>query len=163
MAKQAFCPKCGQRLIGQTTINYKNKSYCLACYNILIEQEKELEKSEESLYNYIKGLFGLTECPSEVISNLEYLIKQGKTLKGIRATIHYYYEIKGNEANADNIMYLSKTIREQYDNARDYWREQNLLRQKNMQVNLDVPARKIVLKETPKSRRKQLNYRMEDL
>jgi len=163
MAKQMLCCQCGQSLVGQKSTNYKGKSYCLACYNKLIEQQTLLEKSEEELYIYIKKLFGLSECPSEVTNAVDYLIKQGKTVNGIRATIHYYYEIKGNEATSDNIMYLSKNIKEQYDNAREYWKEQKILRQKNMQIDLNVPPKTVVIKKTPKTHKKQTKYKMEDL
>ena len=152
------CAKCGQRIIGNGS-RYRGKIYCNSCYDQLMAEEAAFEQDKKELFAYIKELFGEQECPGEVISTVEYALRNGKKIRGIRATLYYYYELMANEPN--NIYTVSRVIKEQYDNARVYIEEQNRIMEENKKVDLNVPP-VVVTISRPRSK-KQIKYRMEDL
>lgn len=155
-----YCARCNQRLIGNGH-RYLSKNYCDACYEKEMTELEALEIEKERLYGYIKELFGCTECPAEVVYNIENYIKYGKKVSGIRATIYYYYEIQGHPA--DNILFLNKIIREQYDNARKYYEMAKTIKKQNDQTDLNVEPVVVQLQSNVNKKKRSIKYKMEDL
>lgn len=160
MASSNVCACCGKQLIGQKR-KYNGEFLCAECYKEKMEQEIRFQEAKGKLYDYIKGLFGLNECPDEVVYTIDKALRDGKKLKGIRNTLWYYYEVMGHPT--DNYNYLSKVIREQYENAREFFKEQEEVKKKNAQVDLHNLETVVVKIPAPKKKKKDLGYRMEDL
>ena len=158
MSNILTCAKCGHRIIGNGS-RHLGKTYCNACYDQIINELAELEKAKEHLYNYIKKLFGEAELPSDVISIIDYNLKNGKKPKGIEGTLYYYYEVLGHEPN--NLYFIGKVIKEEYAHARDYMEERKRIMDANKEVDINVPPVTCTI-ERPKNKVK-IKYRMEDL
>lgn len=152
------CAHCGQKIIGNG-YRYLGKVYCGACYEKAMQESMALEAAKEELFGYVKNLFGKTDCPPEVIYMVEQNLKTGKKIKGIRATIYYYYEVKGHEPN--NIFFLGKVISEQYENARQYVEECARIAEVNRLTNLVVAPNNVKVRQP--RRKKEIKYKMEDL
>lgn len=158
MASALVCARCGHKIIGNGS-RHLGKLYCNACYDQIIAELNELEKAKEHLFQYIKKLFGEVDLPSDIISIIEYNLKNGKKPRGIEGTIYYYFEVLGHEPN--NIYLLGKVIRDEYEHARTYMEERKRIMEANKDVEIDVPP--VIYKiERPKGKRK-IKYRMEDL
>ena len=154
-----YCAKCGQRLIGNGH-RFLSKNYCDSCYEKEMVELEALEAEKDRLYGYIKELFGISECPSEVIYAIENNIKYGKKVSGIRATLWYYYEIQGHTTD---ISFLNKIIKEQYDNARKYIESARQIKKQNDQTNLNVEPITVKLHSNINKKKRSAKYKMEDL
>ena len=159
MAGAIICAKCGQKIVVGNGNRHKGKIYCNGCYDLVIQEELTQELAKEELYNYIKELFGKAECPSEIVYAIEQALGFGRKIKGIKATIYYYYEIAGNEAN--NIYLVPKVIREQYENAKIYIEKVQTTMEANKNTEINPPP--ICVRMTQPSRKKTTKYKMEDL
>lgn len=153
-----ICSRCGRQIVLSTSQKFSNKIYCIPCYNKLIEEEEALEKAKEELYNFIKELFGLQECPTDIIYNIESLLNQGKKARGIYLTLRYYFLIEGHQPS--NINFLTKIIREQYENAKNYAMRQKELKIKNQGVVINPPSVNIKMTSPVAETRRKPSYRM---
>lgn len=160
MAGGIICSRCQQRIVANV-YRLNGKTYCGNCYDQLMQELTAQSIAKEELINYIKLLFGKSECPNEVIYAIDQAVKQGKKIKGIKATLYYYYELTGH--NIDNIYYIGKVITEQYDNARNYIQKQKEINEANKNVDLDVPPIHVTIKKGGPKRIVNINYKMEDL
>lgn len=161
--KKLRCNGCGQMLIKDEPFLLDGEVYCSDCYNRLIVERQKTEEEKKSLYEYIKSVFGVTECPPDVVSFINWATeKKGYKLSGIRATLYYYYEIEGkNPGDPEEVRFI---VPQQYEAARSYFIEMENIREKNDKVRLDnVKTNVIHLKKSPESRRKHFGYKMEDL
>ena len=153
------CSLCGKTFTGFSMI-MNNKLVCPDCYNHEIERLEKVGEERDILLKYIKDLFSC-ECPTEVVSLID---KPGnKKLKGIKATIYYYYEILENSHTAADVQFLYYNKNENYEKAKAYFHERELLREKNMTVDITPVVNTVVIKkESVKNRRRPLT-KMEDL
>lgn len=123
------------------------------------------EDDQQVLYRYIKQLFSVTEVPQEVVASITREAAKGKKYRGLRLTLHYYYEILENQPN--DITYVPFVIRDQYENARKYEEESRKIQEINQQVNLsNTPIRTVKLKATDLTNnigRKKKKYDITDL
>lgn len=159
MAKGVPCCKCGNSIIGSLR-KYQGKIYCEHCYEVVMEEAQRFEEEKQKLINFIKDLFSVRECPEVVLYALDRALKDGKKLSGIKGTLIYYYNIKGNAA--DNITYVGMVIQREYNNAAKYYEDSKRIRAINDQIDINVPPVKVAIHSTTKERKKP-DYRMEDL
>lgn len=153
------CAHCGQVLIGNGRPS-KGKVYCPSCFDKLVKEQEVFEAEKQDLCIYLRKLFGLTEVPAEVVHAIDRLYRDGRKLKGMKATIYYYYEILGNDTY--NVMLFSKIITEQYDNARMYLEKVRKIQQHNAEVDIKVPPMTYTISDKHKNKRKP-QRRIEDL
>lgn len=155
------CAKCGALLLGAAFREIDGKRYCEKCYQETIAEKIAFDNAQQDLYNYIKEVFGVSYIPPEITGAITRQISYDKVqVKGLKATIWYYYKILGNTPILEG---LPRVLREQYERTREYLIEQRKLREENMKVNINVKPRIVVVnKEDQKSRNKP-KYRMEDL
>lgn len=158
------CNSCGAKITG-LKYTYNGKVYCYTCYQSIQEELLKAEQDKQELYNYIKQLFVIAEIPEDVVVGIDRELANGKKLKGIKNTLWYYYEVEAHIcSNVSNVTYV---IRDQYENARNYVREINKLKEINKNIDIDVPVRKIVIKKSEldaqNNTKKKINYNIEDL
>lgn len=101
----------------------------------------------------------MQECPEYVLYVIDRSVKEGKKLSGIKGTLTYYYNIKGNAP--DNVNFIGAVIQREYNNAAQYFEEQRKIRATNEQVDINVPP--VTVKISPSGSKKKQKYRMEDL
>ena len=85
-----------------------------------------------------------------------------KKLKGMELTLRYYYEIEGNIPTLPaQVIYV---IRDYYDEAKKYYQRARELREKNDQVDLNVPSVTVKLRlKDLDTKKEDYSYKMEDL
>ena len=153
------CNKCGSKII--TGIRkYQGKLYCEHCYEQIMEEAQRFEEEKQKLILFIKDLFSIQECPDVVLYAIDRAIKEDKKLSGIKGTLHYYYNIKGNPA--DNVGIIGTVIQREYQNASKYYEDTKRIRAVNEETDINVPAVTVKINSSKKSKYKS-KYRMEDL
>lgn len=159
-----ICNSCGNKITG-LKYTYEGKQYCQSCYQVIQQELLKTEQEKNELYNYIKQLFAVSEVPADLVSSIDRELFNGKKINGIKTTLKYYYQIMGHACN--NINTVIFTIRDQYENARNYMLNIAKIIEQNKTVDLNVPARTVTLKkselETQQSNKTKINYNIEDL
>ena len=152
--KPTSCSRCKKKILNGLSYTYRGQAFCYDCYQ---EKQKELlaaEDEQQVLYNYIKQLFSVSELPNDVLTGINKEVAKGKKYKGMRLTLHYYYEVMENaRGSIDVVPYV---IRDQYDNARQYEEEVARVRKINEEIDLsNPPKRTIVITSTDLSNSRQ--------
>lgn len=155
------CSECGGRIVG---LNYSSggKNYCQTCFDKLTAALSSQETEKQELLKYIREVFQVADVPADVISSISREIRRGKTTKGIRSTIKYYYFIEGNPAT--NIANLPYVIQDQYEAARAYAQRMKEIKEKNKDIDLTTES--VNIKINPRNlnrKRKKIAYNIEDL
>ena len=159
MANIYLCSKCGNRIITGVR-KYQGKLYCEHCYEQIMEEAQRFEEEKQKLILFIKDLFSIPECPDVVLYAIDRAIKDDKKLSGIKGTLIYYYNIKGNPA--DNVGVIGNVIQHEYANAAKYYEETKRIRATNEQIDINVPAVTVKV-HSSKGKKYKSKYRMEDL
>lgn len=155
------CAKCGTLLVGTAFREIDGKKYCEKCYKEVMAEKLAFDNAQKDLYNYIKEVFGISYIPPEVIGSITRQISYDNAqIKGLKATIWYYYKVLGNQPV---IELLPRVLKEQYERTRQYLIDQRKLREKNMEVDLNVAPRVVVVNKDDTKSRNKPKYRMEDL
>lgn len=145
------CTKCGRIIVGDP-YQIDGDDFCATCYSEELQARKKLNAEKADLYDYLKKLFNIDECPETTKRTINRALASGKTLRGIRNTISYYYEIiQAEEPN--NIGYLSLIIDTQYEEAKKYWVKIEKLRDINSKVEIKKDPKVIVIERPEPSRR----------
>ena len=157
------CSSCGTKITG-LKYTHNGKVYCYNCYQNVQQELLKTEQEKQELYAYIKQLFVIAEIPEDVVAGIDRELNGGKKIKGIKNTLWYYYEVEAHVGTVNNIVY---TIRDQYENARNYVREINKLKEINKDIDINVPTRTVVIKkselDTQSNIKRKINYNIEDL
>lgn len=102
MASNVLCRYCGNRFEkDEIDINYiknGNLYYHKDCY-----QKKQNEETDrEKIHNYCKELFGSSYSKKKIDLQIKKMLDDGKSLKGIYTTLHYWYEVKDGDVEKAN-------------------------------------------------------------
>lgn len=158
--KAGYCSRCGKKIVGASH-KIKDASYCGGCYQIEMQSLADAEKGKKELYAYIRDLFGKSVCPEPVVLAIERALASGKTLTGIKFTIYYYYQVLAN--TAENINEVPWTIRDYYDEARDYAVSMKKLGEENKKVEINnIPSEIKIKKPTRHVRLRRKLITLED-
>lgn len=100
------CGKCGEDIDKSVDIKYKRKWYHQTCLNELQqEQNAKLDKEiieKEDLYKYICELYGLTTITQKISKQIkDYHEQYGYKYSGMKLSLKYFYETKGNTVPED--------------------------------------------------------------
>lgn len=149
MAKQprVKCPICGEQFYREDTpfLHIKNRYYHKSCYEAAEAQKTEEEKEYELLVEYIKRLFNISTLTVKINRQIkDYKENKGYSYKGIRKTLQYWFDIKGNSLEKANggigiVPYC-------YEQAVTYWRAIWEAQKFNQQVEIskiEIPVREI--------------------
>ena len=139
MATALRCAECGTTIVPSSKLTFKGKTYCPKCYNKAIKEAESAEQELEELVEFIKELFGLTEFPPEWLEQIQAYHKEKKTLRGMQATLYYYYE-----------------------SASNYFKEQKELAKKNSEVDL-TPVKRTIIMAPPQNQTRKPKFNIEDL
>ena len=148
------CPICGIYFNAdkEENVQYKHRYYHKVCFDTIAKDEKDKADLEEyivNLYNY--------KSPGPVINTQikKYHDELGFTYSGIKKSLVYFYEVKGNkvEGNAVGIGIVPYIYKE----AREYYYNLYLIQQNNQDKEIINNQEKIVCIERPQ--RKPLHKR----
>ena len=99
MSRKVKCPECGTYNDKENTVYYNSKYYCKVCY----DNKKRESQEYKELIAYICKLYQIDAPTGWMLKQIKEFKEQfNYTYRGIKSTLHYFYEIEGNEV-ADNI------------------------------------------------------------
>lgn len=165
MAKYVTCVKCGQRFDREkypaVLVSPRRYAHAL-CAGTLSPEEAKKERERKELEEYIIKLFELEHMDGRITLQIQKYMQDHPeyTYSGIKKTLEYFYEVKGNstkvaKANGNTI----GIVPWEYTKAKQYYYNQWLLSQKNSDKDIQeyVPKiREITIqppKREPKKRR----------
>lgn len=148
MAKQpkVKCPICGEQFYREEVefVKVKNRYYHKDCYEASEKEKTEEDKEKELLTDYIKKLFGIQTLSVKINKQIKDLIEKGYSYKGIRMTLTYWFEIKGNSIEKAN--HGIGIVPYCYEQALSYWKAIWEAQQFNKQVQpvkVNTPVREV--------------------
>ena len=133
---------------------------CGDCYFKEVESLQKQEKEKVAFYEYLKKLFGKTSCPEPVKNAVDWALRDGKSLTGIRFTVYYYYEVLAN--SPENISEVQWIIRDYYEEAKSYAQEMNELGEYNRSVNIVRTPTQLKIKKPSSQKRLRRKIITED-
>ena len=159
----ANCCNCGQRIVGRG-FTIEGKTYCGACYSLLIEKRKEREDSISKVIDLLTQISSYWSLSSAQLTRQIGLLIDLYSEEYVLGIIKYYYIILGNSADYRDLFDFYNFIQSLSDQYEKYLKEQEEIRKINESINLDVPSQTIQIhKKTKKTKPKQIKYNMEDL
>ena len=157
-SKISFCHYCGERIFGPV-LSVDGNPCCLSCFDkAKAESDKNAEKIKD-LTSYVRSLFSADHCSQSTMSAIKKAMGEGRKPLGIKATLQYYYIVKGNpRGKMEDIWWI---VRDYYDEAKSYAIEQEKQRKRIAAMGKDP----VVVYEinAPEPNAPRFNYKMEDL
>lgn len=115
-----------------------------ACAEKAKAEEDQEKKDKESLENYIKELFGITNLTPKIRAQMNSYRSKNYTYTGMLKTLKYFYEVRGNSIEkAEGGIGIIPWV---YDEAFTYWVAIWEAKQKHENIEMDkfvLPAREI--------------------
>ncbi len=155
MAHYVICAICKQKFdrdkypaILVTSRRYAHAS----CAGTLSAEETQKEKDRKDLEDYIIKLFNLEHMNGKITLQINKFLQDHPdyTYSGIKHTLEYFYDIKGNSIEkANGGIGIVPWV---YAEARAYFYQQYLISQKNANkdINSYIPKTKVITIQTPK-------------
>ena len=163
--KGASCSCCGRSLYMSVSYSLDGKIYCYDCYQKEIEQRKTDEQARIQAYQYVAKVGGFSELPPSAISVFDKMLKEGRTIDGIKYSAYYCFTVLGIQVPVTSLMWI---IRDHYDEASQYYKDQKEILEKNKTIDLNVQPKTVVinpkkLHEGVNQNRTKKKYKIEDL
>lgn len=140
------CPVCQEQFYREDVpfIKIKNRYYHQSCYEAQEKEKSEEEKERELLTEYIKKLFNISVLTVKINKQIKDLLEKNYSYKGIRMTLMYWFDVKGNSIEKANggigiVPYV-------YEQALIYWKSIWEAQQYNKSMNserIEIPVREI--------------------
>lgn len=94
MARKVKCPECGTYNDKENTVYHNSKYYCKICF----ENKQKEAQDYKNLVAYICELYQIEAPTGWILKQIkDYKEQFNFTYRGIKTTLHYFYEIqKGN-------------------------------------------------------------------
>lgn len=94
MARKVKCPECGTYNDKENTVYHNSKYYCKICF----ENKQKEAQDYKNLVAYICELYQIEAPTGWMLKQIkDYKEQFNFTYRGIKTTLHYFYEIqKGN-------------------------------------------------------------------
>ena len=125
---QIICCFCKKPIQEETYKTLKNKFAHISCWE---EDQKKEKTPKEKLYNFIIEQTSYDFVPPSMQKLIEnYIKKYNFTYSGIQGTLRYWYIIKQNSIDRENILAIVPYV---YDDARQFYKQVYESRQKNAQ------------------------------
>ena len=137
MAKRMVkCLYCGEMFDANAEPYVKPRANRYAHQHCAEKHEKNItqeEKDEEELYEYIKHLFGKNYNYMKIKKQVESFRKMGYSYNGIKLSLKWFYEIKGNSLeNANGGIGIVPYV---FNDAKQYYYNLYLAKLANADVN----------------------------
>lgn len=146
MAHYVVCAICKERFdrdkYPAVLVNSRRYAHA-SCAGKLSEEEAKKEKDLKELENYIIKLFELDHMDGRMTLQIKKFMQDypDYTYSGIRNTLYYFYEIKGNSIEkAHGSLGIVPWV---YEEAKRYFYNQWLLSQKNADKDIELYKPKI--------------------
>lgn len=94
MARKVKCPECGTFNDKENTVTFNGRYYCPVCYE---NKQKEAD-DYKNLIAYICELYQIDAPTGWIVKQIKDFKEQFHySYKGMKTTLHYFYEIEHND------------------------------------------------------------------
>lgn len=151
MAKlpMVMCPCCKERFYREDEpdcVHEKNRYYHYKCY----QEKHDKEKFTEYIHEYCKQKYGSQYSKRRITQQINELLADGKTLKGIYYSLVYWYDVKNNDISKSHGSI--RIINYIYDEANQYYLNKWRIEQQQAQFKkgeLDLGTDIFYISSTP--------------
>lgn len=100
MARKVKCPECGTYNDKENTVYHNSKYYCKICF----ENKQKEAQDYKNLVAYICGLYQIEAPTGWMLKQIkDYKEQFNFTYRGIKTTLHYFYEIQEGNSVEDSM------------------------------------------------------------
>ena len=100
MARKVKCPECGTYNDKENTVYHNSKYYCKICY----ENKQKEAQDYKALIAYICELYQIDVPTGWMLKQIkDYKDQYHYTYRGIKTTLHYFYEIQEGNSVEDSL------------------------------------------------------------
>ena len=149
------CPYCSTLFSRREEefVTHSNRYYHKSCF----EKYKQGADDRRELIDYIMELYDLRIPTGMILKQISKYTSEpyNYSLKGIKTTLHYFHEIKGNEVLQDSRVGIG-IVEYVYDEALRYYSNLQHLYESNEKATISNQAEKLKIKNTPIKKKK--NY-----
>lgn len=129
----------------------KAKRFCLSCFEADKKEQIEKRKLEHTICRLYK-IPTIKQGPSMIQAQIKRFVEKGYTLKNIRMSLEYFYDIKGNSANNSQGIGIVPYV---HDEMIEYWKaraarsvnSQHHNKDKVTKVKMPLPKKKFDYKK----------------
>lgn len=128
--KKVKCPQCGTLNDKETAIFSKKRYYCKICFD---EKTKNTDYYKD-LIEYICQLYKLTVPNGWILKQIkEYKEQFNYSYLGMKTTLHYFFEIQGNEADKDMGIGIIPFV---YEEAKQFYIDKKAIKENSEQCDI---------------------------
>lgn len=100
MARKVKCPECGTYNDKENTVYHNSKYYCKICF----ENKQKEAQDYQNLVAYICELYQIEAPTGWMLKQIkDYKEQFNFTYRGIKTTLHYFYEIQEGNSVEDSM------------------------------------------------------------
>lgn len=100
MARKVKCPECGTYNDKENTVYHNSKYYCKICF----ENKQKEAQDYKNLVAYICELYQIEAPTGWMLKQIkDYKEQFNFTYRGIKTTLHYFYEIQEGNSVEDSM------------------------------------------------------------
>lgn len=132
MARNVKCPVCGTFNEKENAIYHNSKYYCKVCY----ENKQNESNDYKELISYICELYSIDVPTGWMLKQIKDFKEQfNYTYKGIKSTLHYFFEIQDGNDVADSMgIGIVPFV---YDEAKKFYIDKKAVRDSVIGMNLE--------------------------
>lgn len=154
MARRVKCPECGTYNDKENTVYHNSKYYCKICF----ENRQRESQDYKDLIAYICELYQIEAPTGWMLKQIkDYKEQFNFTYRGIKTTLHYFYEIqKGNSVEDSMGIGIVPFV---YDEAKKFYIDKRAVKESLKDCNLEEIGNKKKIIHVKRETKKQNNYR----
>lgn len=154
MARRVKCPECGAYNDKENTVYHNSKYYCKICF----ENRQRESQDYKDLIAYICELYQIEAPTGWMLKQIkDYKEQFNFTYRGIKTTLHYFYEIqKGNSVEDSMGIGIVPFV---YDEAKKFYIDKRAVKESLKDCNLEEIGNKKKIIHVKRETKKQNNYR----
>jgi hypothetical protein len=132
MARNVKCPLCGTFNEKENAIYHNSKYYCKVCY----ENKQNESNDYKELISYICELYSIDIPTGWILKQIKDFKEQfNYTYKGIKSTLHYFFEIQEGNDVADSMgIGIVPFV---YDEAKKFYIDKKAVKDSVIGMNLE--------------------------
>ena len=132
MARKVKCPECGMYNDKENTVYHNCRYYCQVCYANKMSESQDYK----NLIAYICELYQIEKPTGWMLKQIkDFKEKFNYTYKGIRTTLHYFYEIQeGNDISDSIVVGIVPFV---YDEAKKFYIDKKAVKESVMGCDLE--------------------------
>lgn len=146
MSRKVKCPSCEMLNDKEIAVLYQNRYYCKTCF----EQKQQIKDHYKDLLDYICKLYNLQVPNGWILKQIkEYKEQFNYSYLGMKTTLHYFFEIQGNEIKDDQGVGIIPFV---YEEAKQFYIDKKSIKENSEKCDIkELQEKNCVIKVNPKN------------